>query len=140
MIKENEIKAEESPKLFYLAGEKGWYEQCGHEIIVKGFRFSIIPQAMRINISEVTTGMIFYRTRIDQMHLDATETKQGMMDYIEAFIGPIIYTRMAQIKNFGSIIKNEQRKVERRIGKKPKTVTFESLEELKEYTGRGYKH
>ncbi|MDA4083826.1 hypothetical protein [Bacillus cereus] len=76
------IKVNEQSQKFHLATATHWESLIGHEIQVGNYRFSVIPVADQINVSEVTTGFKAISLPITEDVLMQTSTKEDTMRFL----------------------------------------------------------
>ena len=77
-----EIKVNEQAQKFHLATATNWESLIGHEIQVGKYRFSAVPVADQINVSEVTTGFKAISLPMTQDVLIQTSTKEDTMKFL----------------------------------------------------------
>lgn len=120
------VEVNSQSKKFWLAYPEGWEPAHGHEITVGEYSFSAIPIESGILVSEVTTGMRVNLFPHNMLTAIMGATKEGTLDYYEAFIAPALLKAIEKHPNIEKLLAEGRNQVDKLgIGNMPAIEDFD---------------
>lgn len=113
----------EKEKEVYLATENGWKKQCGHTLKIGDHLFSAVMTADNFGplviFSELTTGTRLTIARMNEDHIDETESKEGYIQFL--YTSALNILEVVERLLTKESIENRFKSVVDKLGPKPRT-------------------
>lgn len=118
------IAVSDKTKKFYLAFEE-WKQGVGHEISVGKYRFSAVPTASGIIISEVASGTKFINLPMTPYVMARTATKEDTLEYLLE-VGEGVRKLLLSAEDIDKKIEKTRISAIEKLGPMPEIETFDS--------------
>jgi len=115
-----DIHVSEETYKFYASTDTEWRMQAGHLLTVGDFKFGIAPTSEMIYVTELTSGALMGKYKIDVLDIALTSTKEDAVRWFANVIGESVKDSLKKIDDIEQKIKKFKREGIERLGVMPK--------------------